>query len=208
MKSCVLSVLLLNVFSRFVSPLYFHVGDTEKKCFLEDIPDDTRVSGHYQARLYDRQRDGRPPANQDLRIFVEVKDPEDKLILSQVFGSEKTFKFTSRREGKHQICLQPDSSQRPLAAGGLLTVQLDIRSGEQTNNYTEIAAREKLTELRVRIRQLAEQVQQIQKEQEYQRLREKRFREVDHNTNMWIFWWPVVRSLYVVFVITWMTNSW
>ncbi len=42
----------------------------------------------------------------------------------------------------------------------------------------------------------------------HSQLREKHFREVSHNTNMWIFWWPVVRSLYVVAVITWSTNSW
>ena len=25
--------------------LYFHIGETEKKCFIEDIPDDTLVVG-------------------------------------------------------------------------------------------------------------------------------------------------------------------
>jgi len=25
--------------------LYFHIGETEKKCFIEDIPDDTMVVG-------------------------------------------------------------------------------------------------------------------------------------------------------------------
>jgi len=27
------------------SGLYFHIGETEKKCFIEDIPDDTMVVG-------------------------------------------------------------------------------------------------------------------------------------------------------------------
>lgn len=27
------------------SALYFHIGETEKKCFLEDIPDETMVVG-------------------------------------------------------------------------------------------------------------------------------------------------------------------
>lgn len=42
--------------------------------------------------------------------------------------------------------------------------------GEHTNNYPEIAAKDKLTELQLRVRQLLDQVEQIQKEQNYQRV--------------------------------------
>ncbi len=52
----------------------------------------------------------------------------------------------------------------------LQAVHLDIRVGERTNNYTEIAAKDKLPELWLRVRQLAEQVHQIQREQDYQRV--------------------------------------
>lgn len=51
-------------------------------------------------------------------------------------------------------------------------VHLDIQVGEHTNNYPEIAAKDKLTELQLRVRQLLDQVEQIQKEQNYQRVRE------------------------------------
>jgi len=50
-------------------------------------------------------------------------------------------------------------------------VHLDIQVGEHTNNYPEIAAKDKLTELQLRVRQLLDQVEQIQKEQNYQRVR-------------------------------------
>ncbi len=59
----------------------------------------------------------------------------------------------------------------PLCRGVLVQrVHLDTKVGERTNNYTEIAAREKLTELQLRVRQLIEQVDQIQKEQNHQRV--------------------------------------
>lgn len=38
-------VLLLNVYNSFVSALYFHIGETEKKCFIEEIPDETMIIG-------------------------------------------------------------------------------------------------------------------------------------------------------------------
>ncbi|XP_044061962.1 transmembrane emp24 domain-containing protein 9-like [Siniperca chuatsi] len=208
MKSCVLTVLLLEVFSSVVSSLYFHIGETETKCFIEEMPDETMIIANFWSQLRDNQRDEHLPAPPDLGISVVVKDPDDKLVLSQRYGSEGRFKFTSPKPGRYQICLQSSSSQRPLSAGGMLTVHLDIRVGERTKNYTEIAAKEQLSELQLRVRQLAEQVQEIQRQQDYQRFREKHFREVSHNTNMWIFWWPVVRSLYVIAIITWCTKSW
>lgn len=38
---------LLIVFSVFKSTysLYFHIGETERKCFIEEIPDETNVIG-------------------------------------------------------------------------------------------------------------------------------------------------------------------
>ena len=50
-------------------------------------------------------------------------------------------------------------------------MHLDIQVGEHANNYPEIAAKDKLTELQLRARQLLDQVEQIQKEQDYQRVR-------------------------------------
>lgn len=49
-------------------------------------------------------------------------------------------------------------------------VHLDIQIGEQAVNYPEVAAREKLGELQLRIRQLLDQIEQISKEQVYQRV--------------------------------------
>ena len=63
----------------------------------------------------------------------------------------------------------PDSPNLP----GLVCLQrvhLDIQVGEHANDYAEIAAKDKLSELQLRVRQLVEQVEQIQKEQIYQRV--------------------------------------
>ncbi len=55
----------------------------------------------------------------------------------------------------------------------LQRVHLDIQVGEHANDYQQIAAKDKLTELQLRVRQLLDQVEQITKEQNYQRVREK-----------------------------------
>lgn len=35
----------------FTDGLYFHMGETEKKCFIEEIPDETMVTGEFFAML-------------------------------------------------------------------------------------------------------------------------------------------------------------
>lgn len=52
----------------------------------------------------------------------------------------------------------------------LQRIHLDIQVGEHANDYAQIAAKDKLTELQLRIRQLLDQVEQISKEQNYQRV--------------------------------------
>lgn len=49
-------------------------------------------------------------------------------------------------------------------------VHLDIGIGEHAVDYAQIAAKEKLSELQLRVRQLLDQIEQIIKEQEYQRV--------------------------------------
>jgi hypothetical protein len=41
LKSIILVAFLVN----FSSALYFHIGETERKCFIEEIPDETTVLG-------------------------------------------------------------------------------------------------------------------------------------------------------------------
>lgn len=49
-------------------------------------------------------------------------------------------------------------------------VHLDIQVGDHAIDYQDVANKEKLSELQLRVRQLLDQVEQIQKEQNYQRV--------------------------------------
>lgn len=69
---------------------------------------------------------------------------------------------------------------------------LDIQVGQHANNYPEIAAKDKLTELQLRARQLLDQVEQIQKEQDYQRVSPA----------------PVFGNAYLTFILSAPAGSW
>ncbi|XP_029820829.1 transmembrane emp24 domain-containing protein 4 [Manacus vitellinus] len=159
--------------------------------------------GNYRTQLWDKQSESFLPSTPGLGMHVEVKDPDGKVVLSRQYGSEGRFTFTSHTPGEHQICLHSNSTRMALFAGGKLRVHLDIQVGEHTNNYPEIAAKDKLTELQLRARQLLDQVEQIQKEQNYQRYREERFRMTSESTNQRVLWWSIAQTIILILTGIW-----
>uniref|UniRef100_A0A8P0PPG2 Transmembrane p24 trafficking protein 4 n=1 Tax=Canis lupus familiaris TaxID=9615 RepID=A0A8P0PPG2_CANLF len=160
-------------------------------------------AGNYRTQMWDKQKEVFLPSTPGLGMHVEVKDPEGKVVLSRQYGSEGRFTFTSHMPGDHQICLHSNSTRMALFAGGRLRVHLDIQVGEHANNYPEIAAKDKLTELQLRARQLLDQVEQIQKEQDYQRYREERFRLTSESTNQRVLWWSIAQTAILLLTGIW-----
>ena len=66
--------------------------------------------------------------------------------------------------------------------------------GEHAIDYANVAQKEKLSELQLRVRQLLDQVEQITKEQNYQRYREERFRQTSESTNQRVLWWALAQT--------------
>merc|ERR1711976_278052 len=94
--------------------LYFHIAETERKCFIEEIPDETMVTGNYKVQLYDPRTNGFAPSSPNIGMHVEVRDPEDKIILSKAYSSEGKWTFTSHTHGEHVICLYTNSTNGSL----------------------------------------------------------------------------------------------
>lgn len=181
--------------------LYFHIGETERKCFIEEIPDDTTVLVNYKVEIFDPRADDFIRSSPGMGMHVEVSDPDDKTILSRVYSSEGRISFTSHTPGEHVICLYSNTSA--WFSGTQLRVHLDIQVGEHAIEYANIAQKEKFTELELRIRQLLDQVEQITKEQNYQRYREERFRQTSESTHRRVLWWSLTQSVVLLIMGLW-----
>src|ERR1700677_1957746 len=72
---------LLLLFIGLSDALYFHIAETEKKCFIEEIPDETMVMGKYKVQLYDPNTKGYGDYP-NIGMHVEVKDPEEKVSIT------------------------------------------------------------------------------------------------------------------------------
>lgn len=111
-------------------------------------------------------------------------------------------------------------------------MHLDIQVGEHAVDYANVAQKEKLTELQLRVRQLLDQVEQISKEQNYQRVynnsssfnlknnekhnvhfsnvlslilqyREERFRQTSESTNQRVLWWSLIQTAVLLLMGYW-----
>jgi len=182
--------------------LYFEINEKDKKCFIEELPDDTQMIGKYLVQVFDKAQRTWKESAPGFGMHVEVHDPKEKQVLSRAYGSQGRFTFTSHLPGEHRICLMSNSTSWSWS-GGKLRVHLDLQVGEDRESYKEIADREKLTELQLRVRQLLDQVQQIQKEQNFQRFREERFRHTSESTNAKVFWWATVQIFVLVCAGLW-----
>lgn len=181
--------------------LYFHIGETEKRCFIEEIPDETLLLVNYKLQLHDPQTGGFMQTAPGLAMHVDIRDPEDKLVLSKVYQAEGKIAMTSHKAGEHVICIRSNSTK--WFSGGKLRVHLDIKIGEHAMDYQGIAQKEKYTQLQLRIRQLQEQVEQIMKELNYQRYREEKFRLVSESTSKNVFWWSFTQVFVVIALTAW-----
>ena len=77
-------------------------------------------------------------------MHVEIRDPDDKIIMSKVYSSEGKFTFTSHTPGEHVLCLYTNSTK--WFSGTQLRVHLDISVGEHAIDYANLAKNEKLSE--------------------------------------------------------------
>uniref|UniRef100_A0A8C6DEQ2 Transmembrane p24 trafficking protein 4 n=1 Tax=Moschus moschiferus TaxID=68415 RepID=A0A8C6DEQ2_MOSMO len=128
------ALLLLALCAASARGLYFHIGETEKRCFIEEIPDETMVIGNYRTQMWDKQKEVFLPSTPGLGMHVEVKDPEGKVVLSRQYGSEGRFTFTSHTPGDHQICLHSNSTRMALFAGGRLYREERFRLISESTN--------------------------------------------------------------------------
>jgi len=188
-------------FNQVVDGLYFHIKETERKCFIEEVPDETLVVGKYKVQIFNKETNDYVATPHGIGMHVEVKDPETKVLMSKLYSSEGRFTFTTHIPGEHVICLYSNSTA--WFGGGNLRVHLDIEVGEHAVDYNEVAGKEKLTELQLRVRQLLDQVEQISKEQNYQRYREERFRTTSESTNQRVFWWSIAQLSVLVLTGLW-----
>ena len=110
MKVFIIALIALVSSVYRVESLYFHIRETERKCFIEEVPDETLVVGNwsetachyaiirrltvficfklgkYKVQVFDKDANDYLPTPHGIGMHVEVRDPEQKVVLSKVLS--------------------------------------------------------------------------------------------------------------------------
>ncbi|KAK4056049.1 emp24p/erv25p- protein [Microbotryomycetes sp. JL221] len=165
------------------------------RCFLEELPKDTIVVGHYKAEEWAEESKSFV-INDHLGIQIVVTEVEsgDKVVNTRGLPQGK-FTFTSHEAGDHTICLKTNYT-----GGWFSTPQvrmhLDIAVGEA--KVDEEGEREHVKDLAGKVKDLNSRLADIRREQQFQREREAEFRALSEKTNSRAVWWSIAQLLTLV----------
>jgi len=183
-----------------VGALYFYLGAGTLKCFLEELPQHTIVVGTYKAEEWS-QSENRFILNDRLGIQITVEELESKeQIVSTRGAAQGRFTFTSHESGDHNICLRTNYT-----AGWFSTPQvrlhLDITVGEA--KVDEDNEKDHVNDLAGKVRDLNSRLNDIQREQQFQREREHDFRDLSERTNTRAVWWSILQIIVLFATCAW-----
>ncbi|RHZ58856.1 emp24/gp25L/p24 family protein [Aspergillus thermomutatus] len=177
--------------------LYFYMDGRQTKCFFEDLPKDTLVVGNFKTEVINQQSNTYS-VDPSLKMLITVDETfdNDHRVVSKRDGHAGRFTFTAADAGQHRICLTPDTNA---ATGGWLSgapagavrVNLDIAIGETSKIETE--DKDKMKDIVQKVKDLNGRLQDIRREQVFQREREAEFRDQSEATNSRVVRWTLIQ---------------
>jgi len=188
--------------------LYFYIDGAAPKCFFEELPKDTLVVGHYDASEWDDNRQAWWK-HDGISIYISVDETfdNDHRVVSQRGGSGGRFTFTAAQPGEHKICFTPSSNSgrsgwlSSSAPNGGIRLTLDLAIGETSS--IESADKGKLEDIASRVRDLNMRLNDIRREQVFQREREAEFRDQSESTNARVVRWILIQLTVLGITCAW-----
>ncbi|KAG2220636.1 hypothetical protein INT45_014066 [Circinella minor] len=219
-----LLLISLTIFAQVSDALYFYLEGSEKKCFLEELPKETMVTGTYKAEQFSAVQN-QWIVNPELRMQITVEElPQEHVVVDRKNAAQDRFTFTSSESGDHSICLSVVSNSWFDSTKTRVTFDMDFDdpAGDHhdhketlSGNYNKnmICELNKVVLLTwdlllilamaMRIHELNQRVQDIRREQSFQREREAEFRDQSEVTNSRVVWWTLMQIVVLGGICVW-----
>ncbi|KAI9009135.1 emp24/gp25L/p24 family/GOLD-domain-containing protein [Hyaloraphidium curvatum] len=199
------ALLLVAVLALSLGParaLHFYLEGSEEKCFIEELPKDTHVVGTYRTEEFNEniQKYG---VNPSVAVQITVEElPDRHRVLNQKGAAQGKFTFTSADAGDHAICLSTSASSGWFTRSKI-RFHLELSIGDSPAESSGNQAKELLGDLAMKVRELNSRVQNIRREQQYQREREAEFRDTSELTNSRVIYWTIAQLLVLGITAYW-----
>ncbi|KIY72234.1 hypothetical protein CYLTODRAFT_367769 [Cylindrobasidium torrendii FP15055 ss-10] len=182
-----------------VSALHFYLDANEKRCFIEELPTDTVVEGHYRALEWSEEQQ-KYVLDDALGILVDVEEVDNgEVVVKSTGPSDGRFTFTSHDSGDHSICLSTNYSS--WFAHTHIRMYLDVVVGRTKPDQQQ--DRSHVSEVSSKIRDLNQKLEDIRREQQYQREREADYRNLSEGTNARASWYTLIQIIVLVATCYW-----
>ncbi|KAK9466289.1 emp24/gp25L/p24 family/GOLD-domain-containing protein [Lipomyces arxii] len=203
-KTLLPTVLLIATFTSHVSGLYFYLEGSERKCFLEELLQNTLVVGFYNAEEFVPETNAfvQPPTL-GVQITVEEIFDNNHRVVNQRGAASGKFTFTTADLGEHRICFQTNVGGSGWFSRQAVRVHLDIAVGETSILAKDHTKSEKFTTLVEKIQELNHRLTDIKREQVFQREREAEFRDESENTNARVVRWSIIQLIVIGATCAW-----
>ncbi|KAL2809943.1 emp24/gp25L/p24 family/GOLD-domain-containing protein [Aspergillus granulosus] len=205
--SSTLAVYAILCLSLPANALYFYIDGRQTRCFYEELPKDTLVVGTFSSEVID-QASGTYAVDPSLKMLITVDEvfDSDHRVVNKRDSHSGRFTFSAADPGNHKICLTPETNA---ATGGWLSgapagavkVTLDMAIGETSKIESEDKG--KMTDLVQRVKDLNSRLQDIRKEQVFQREREAEFRDQSEATNSRVVRWTLMQLAVLSVACAW-----
>ncbi|KKA29539.1 hypothetical protein TD95_005201 [Thielaviopsis punctulata] len=198
----------LLALSSVAQALYFYIDGTGPRCFIEELPKDTLVVGHYTAEEYD-DNTRKWNSHNGISVYISVDETfdNDHRVVSQRGANKGKFTFTAADAGDHKLCFTPSSTSgrsgwiNAADPNGGIRLHLDVTSGETSE--LESKDKGKFDDIASRVRDLNNRLREVRREQVFQREREAEFRDQSETTNSRVIRWILIQLVILGVTCTW-----
>ncbi|KAK9480675.1 emp24/gp25L/p24 family/GOLD-domain-containing protein [Lipomyces japonicus] len=199
-----IAIALLALVSH-VQGLYFYLEGSERKCFIEELPQDTLVVGYYNAEEFVPDSNTfNQPSTLGVQITVEEIFDNNHRVVNQRGAANGKFTFTAADSGEHKICFQTNVGGSGWFSRQTAKISLDIAIGEtKVFDKTTTHTSEKITTLVEKAQELTQRLNDIKREQVFQREREAEFRDQSESTNGRVVKWSIIQLLVIGATCAW-----
>jgi len=179
-----------------------------RNAFTRNYPKDTLVVGHYTISQYTAQTHAFT-VDPSLGLYITVEEvfDNDHRIVSQKGDNKGRFTFSAADSGEHRLCFSPTNWQSAGAymVGGQemggIKIDLDMAIGE--TSQIESTDKGKMEDIVGKVKDLNSRLNDIRREQVFQREREAEFRDQSESTNA-----KIVRFTLVQLAVLGVTCAW
>eukprot|EP01104_Vermistella_antarctica_P018598 TRINITY_DN694_c0_g2_i2.p1 TRINITY_DN694_c0_g2~~TRINITY_DN694_c0_g2_i2.p1 ORF type:complete len:240 (+),score=70.70 TRINITY_DN694_c0_g2_i2:45-722(+) len=195
------------VLAQMTQAFYYVLPEGQKKCFIEEVPKDTLVMTRYHAEILDRQaaaqtRNQQKPGEQWGVLFEVISVQTDEVLYTRELTQRGRVPFQAPVGGEYKICLKTSKS-RWFGGAHDIRYRVSIEKDTDAVDYKQLAKKEQLSNLDVKVRLMNDKIKSVRKQQQYLKDREQSLRDTTESTNARVIWWTFAEFAVVLFCGLW-----